>query len=249
MAKKHLLLLLFLMSIVLGGCAFSSSKNTPPSFDGIAEADQYEVKAEIPGKVNDVYVKEGDEVKKGQTLATLDDSLLKNQLEAARANLELARLKYEQVAGKDQNLEKQAKTGIKLAQTQVDLAKLQLVKTKIQAPVSGVVLYPSVKPGDYVNPGSTVAAIVDLNKIYVKYYIPEKYLNRIKLGDTVCVKNENLKMAPTGKVVYISPKGEFTPKPAETREAQSEISYLVKVELTKDFQDVRPGMLLTLTLP
>ncbi|NYE56783.1 efflux RND transporter periplasmic adaptor subunit [Carboxydothermus ferrireducens] len=249
MAKKYLLLLLFLMSIVLGGCAFSGTKNTPPSFDGIAEADQYEVKAEIAGKVNNVFVKEGDEIKKGQLLVALDDSLLKNQLEAARANLELARLKYEQVAGKNQNLEEQAKAGIKLAQTQVDLAKIQLEKAKIYSPVSGTVLTTPVKPGEFVNPGTTVATIIDLDKIYVTYYIPEKYLNRIKLGDTVCVKNENLKMAPTGKVVYISPKGEFTPKPAETREDQSEISYLVKIELTKDFQDVRPGMLLTLTLP
>jgi len=241
--------MILIFSLLAGGCAFSGTKNTPPSFDGIAEADQYEVKAEIAGKVNNVFVKEGDEIKKGQLLVALDDSLLKNQLEAARANLELARLKYEQVAGKNQNLEDQAKAGIKFAQTQVDLAKIQLEKANIASPVNGTVLTTPVKPGEFVNPGTTVATIIDLNKIYVKYYIPEKYLNRIKLGDTVCVKNENLKMAPTGKVVYISPKGEFTPKPAETREDQSEISYLVKIELTKDYQDVLPGMLLTLTLP
>ncbi|ABB14607.1 efflux RND transporter periplasmic adaptor subunit [Carboxydothermus hydrogenoformans] len=249
MAKKSLIIMILIFSLLAGGCSLNGDKNTPPSFDGIAEADQYEVKAEIAGKVNNVFVKEGDEIKKGQPLVALDDSLLKNQLEAARANLELARLKYEQVEGKGQNLEDQAKAGIKLAQTQVDLAKIQLEKAKISSPVSGTVLTTPVKPGEFVNPGTTVATIIDLGKIYVKYYIPEKYLNRIKLGDTVCVKNENLKMAPTGKVVYISPKGEFTPKPAETREDQSEISYLVKIELTKDFQDVQPGMLLTLTLP
>jgi len=249
MAKRHFLIFLALFTLVFTGCTFTSNKNAPPSFDGMAEADQYEVKAEIAGKVKAVYVNEGDQVNSTQNLVLLDNAVLKNQLIAAEANYELAKLKYDQVEGKNKNLEDQARAGIKFAKTQVDFAKIQLEKTNIKAPVSATVLTVAVKPGEFVNPGSTVANLIDLKHIYVKYFIPEKYLNRIKLGDIVCVKNENLTMAPTGKIVYISPRGEFTPKPAETRDDQSEISYLVKVVLTKDFKDVRPGMILTLTLP
>lgn len=144
--------------------------------------------AEFAGRLNSVYVKEGQRVSKGQILARIDDGGLSQQVSQLEAQAKLAQTTFErQKKLWEQNIGSeiqylQAETNAKAAQNALNQARSQLYKTTVRAPFSGVVDAIITNQGATVAPGSQIIRIVNLNNMYVEADIPEKYIASIQKG-------------------------------------------------------------------
>lgn len=165
------------------------------------------ISAQVPGRVDKVYVDDNQDVKQGEVLVELDPrdyesnlsqaqaALKVNQAEADRANAVLAR--YEAIrnsaAVSPQDYEetvaaaRKANAQVVAGQAAVAAAQLQLAYTKVTAPFTGRIARKSIEPGAYVQPGQAMMALVD-PRVWVEANFKETQLKRIKPGDPVRIK-------------------------------------------------------------
>lgn len=137
----------------------------------------------------------------------------------------------------------QARAQLKSAEASLEQARLQLSYTEIKAPMDGIVLSKAAENGEFVNPGTTVIVLGDLAHPWLRAYINEKDLGRLKLGDAVDVKTDAFKdKTYKGRVSFISSQAEFTPKSVQTFEERVKLMYRVKIELENPDGELKPGM-------
>ena len=144
---------------------------------------------EFGGRLNQILVEEGQEVKRGTLLAVIDDAGLQDQLDQMKLQLYLAKTTFERTQRLwDQKIGSEmmyleAKTRFKSQQKQVAQMRDQLSKTKIYAPFSGVIDEIIARKGSALAPGMTpVMRIVNLDNMYVESDVPENYLANITKG-------------------------------------------------------------------
>ena len=144
---------------------------------------------EFGGRLNQILVKEGQEVKKGTLLAVIDDAGLQDQLDQMKLQLHLVKTTFERTQRLwDQKIGSEmmyleAKTRFKSQQKQVAQMRNQLSKTKIYAPFSGVIDEIIARKGSTLAPGMTpIMRIVNLDNMYVESDVPENYLANITKG-------------------------------------------------------------------
>ena len=112
----------------------------------------------------------------------------------------------------------------------------QISRSTLKAPIQGTVLERFKEASELVNPGQPILKVADLSKIELKAYVSESQLTDFKINDEVTLQadhGENLKQY-TGRISWISPKAEFTPKIIQTREERVNLVYAVKVEVIND---------------
>ena len=144
---------------------------------------------EFGGRLNQILVKEGQEVEKGTLLAVIDDAGLQDQLDQMKLQLQLAKTTFERTQRLwDQKIGSEmmyleAKTRFKSQQKQVAQMRNQLSKTKLYAPFSGVIDEIIARKGSALAPGITpIMRIVNLDNMYVESDVPENYLANITKG-------------------------------------------------------------------
>ncbi|NND61956.1 MAG: efflux RND transporter periplasmic adaptor subunit [Flavobacteriaceae bacterium] len=149
---------------------------------------------EYQGILTQVFVKEGDRVRKGQQLARIDDGGLSSQVSQLEVQAQLAKTTFERqkrlweqkIGSEIQYL--QAKTNYESAQNAVDQLKSQLGKTSIRAPFSGVIDDVITDQGTVVSPGQGVFRIVNLKDMYIKADVPERFLSSVIPGKEVSIE-------------------------------------------------------------
>ena len=128
-------------------------------------------------------------------------------------------------------------------QQAVSVAQQQLSYVDLTSPVAGSVTVRLAEAGEVVATGQAVLRIASLDHPWVRVYINEKDLPRIKLGQTAEVRVDGLSdKAFEGRVVFISPKAEFTPKTVETRDLRIDLVYRIKVEVDNPAGILKIGM-------
>ncbi|MGI6685471.1 MAG: HlyD family secretion protein [Bacillota bacterium] len=121
--------------------------------------------------------------------------------------------------------------------------KVQLEKTKITAPIEGIVTEKTVEAGETINMGSTVAVVTNLRDLWVEVFIAEADLGKIKLGDQALIKVDAFpEEGFPGEVVYISHEAEFTPKNVQTKEERTNMVFKVKIAVDNEEGRLKPGM-------
>lgn len=162
---------------------------------------------EYSGTLNNVYVKEGQKVSKGQILAKIDDGGLSSQLAQMQTQYELAKTTFERqkrlweqkIGSEIQYL--QAKATMEGMESSVKQMEAQVGKTNVRAPFSGTIDKVISDQGQVVSPGnSQLMRIVSLKNMYVKASIPENYLGTVKKGTFVNVKFTSLGTIIEGEV-------------------------------------------------
>lgn len=148
---------------------------------------------ETAGQILNIYVKEGDQVKKGQALARLDDGGMSNQLAQLEANLSLAKTTYERqerlwsqkIGSEIQFL--QTKTNYESQKNAVSNLKKMIGKYTIRAPFTGVIDDVIKEQGTVIapGPGSELFRIVNLGDMYIETEVSENYITAIKEGKSV----------------------------------------------------------------
>lgn len=150
---------------------------------------------EMNGTLQKVYVKEGQSVKKGQLLATIDDGGMSSQLTQLKTQEALAKTTFERqkrlwdqkIGSEIQFL--QAQTNYEAIRSSVAQAESQLAKSNIRAPFSGIIDDVIQDQGTVVSPanGMAVFRIINLSNMYIAVDVPENYINGVTVGKDVKV--------------------------------------------------------------
>ena len=153
-------------------------------------------------------------------------------LKGAKTQLDNARNSLRALAAKEEQLN-----------AQLALLSSQLRDAKITAPIKGTILAKYISAGEIARPGSPIVSIAELENLWIKVYLTEKELGRIKLGDTVQLEVGAFsdKTYP-GTIAWISPKAEFTPQNVQTKEARADLVYAVKVNVKNPDGELKIGM-------
>ena len=174
---------------------------------GIVEAkNNVTIVAEIPAVIKSIKVKEGQKVKKGTLLVSLDSETVQNQIDELNTKLKLATFVYEKQGNlRDENIGSEldyetALNNKESIERALETAKSQLSKTKILAPYDGVVddIFP--REGELAGPQFPVIRFVSLGNVSINVDVPESYLNKIKKGDEVEVSFPDLGIIHTSTI-------------------------------------------------
>lgn len=235
---------LFLL-LLLAGC---SNEHKPVRYDGRVEARQIRVSAQTPGVIEKLLVDEGELVNKMQPLVGVNSERLQAQYEQIIADLRFAQAtlrKYQQLL-RDGAISRQQydelSARVEVLSAQVKNIKIQLKDTAIVAPQNGTILTIYARPGEYVQPGSPILELADLNIMEVRIYVPLKKLAELKIGQTVSVKVDGLSQTLSGKISWIAAEAEFTPKTILTAETRTTLVYAVKVKIANTQGVLKIGM-------
>ena len=146
------------------------------------------VASKLMGVVRAVHVQEGDTVKQGDLLVTIDQRQVKAQLEQAQANLEIASKEYRryQQLLKEQSASQQefdrAEARYREAQAAVDSARVSQKDALVRAPYDGRVVTKMINPGDLASPGTPFFTIEEEGLFCTDLVLPERYIQAIQLG-------------------------------------------------------------------
>jgi len=168
----------------------------------------------------------------------------KEQVEQAREAARQARERAAMVkAGPRKETIAQARARAAQAQQSSEVAKTRLGYAELRSPIKGVVLSENAENGEFVAAGTPVVTIGDLSKVWLRGYIPETSLGRVKLGQEVKVRTDTYRdKVYEGTVSFISSQAEFTPKTVETPEERVKLVYRIKIDIPNPAQELKPGM-------
>lgn len=164
------------------------------------------------------------------------------ELAQADALLQQARLLPHTVQLKRQEWQS-AQANLAAAQAQVREAAANLADTIISAPADGVLLTRQVEPGEIVNPGTPLFTLVNLQQLYLKVFINEPDIGKIRLGQEARIYVDAFpeRFFPAF-VSRVSPRAEFTPKYVETREERVNLVFAVELRADNPEGYLKPGM-------
>lgn len=180
---------------------------------GTAKAQQgVDIAVETSGVVEEIGFQANERVEAGKVLLRLDDSVDRAQLGAAKAELDLANTQLaRQQELRQRGVATQAaydEAVAKVATARSALARLEalIAQKTIPAPFAGVIGIPRVDVGGYVQPGTMVATLQDLDRMNVDFTVPEQVAGQLSLGQTVGFGTEAGRFALEGRIVGIDPK-------------------------------------------
>jgi len=129
------------------------------------------------------------------------------------------------------------------ARAQIALIDSQLADTFARSPIDGVVMVKSADKGEILAPGTTVATVGDIDHPWLRAYIGEKDLGRVKLGSRLKVTTDSYPgKTYNGRVSFISSEAEFTPKQIQTSEERVKLVYRIKVEIDNPQHELKANM-------
>ena len=179
-----------------------------------------------------------------EQLNTLTSGARIEQRQRAVAALKQAEAEYALVkAGPRRESIDQARAKVAAAAAALDQARRQLAYTELLSPTDGIVLSTAAEPGEYLNPATPVLTVGDLARPWLRAYINERDLGRVKLQQDVAVSTDSYqdKTYP-GRITFIGSQAEFTPKTVQTFEERVKLMYRVKIALANPELELKPGM-------
>ena len=193
---------------------------------------------EMQGVLKSINANMGDEVKSGQTIATIDDGGMREQLAQAREQLKLAKMTYERqkrLWDKEIGSEMdflQAETSYNSLVAQVEQLEKTLARSVVSAPYSGIIDEVTAELGQLMVPGQTpVLRLVNLDNMYIKADLPESYLPNIEIGKDVVVTLNVLGEEVDAKVSKV---GSYI-KPSNR-------TFLIEVDLPNKDRKIKPNL-------
>jgi HlyD family secretion protein len=165
-----------------------------------------------------------------------------SMVERAKAGVRVAQASALEVQRREQEIAAR-RAEVERAGAQLALIETQLEDTIAHAPASGVVLMKSADPGEVLAPGTSVLTIGDLEHPWVRGYINERDLGRVRIGSPVKVTTDaHPGKVYKGRLTFISSEAEFTPKQIQTTEERVKLVYRVKIEVENPNGELKSNM-------
>jgi HlyD family secretion protein len=124
----------------------------------------------------------------------------------------------------------------------IQLVDSQLGDTVAVSPIDGVVLVKSADPGEVLAPGTSVVTIGDIDHPWVRAYVNEPDLPKVKLGQAVKVTTDVPGKVYNGRISFISSQAEFTPKQIQTQQERVKLVYRVKIDVENPKRELKQNM-------
>jgi len=273
--KKILLVLVAIVLLAAAGATIwhlnSRNGNNADKLVLYGNVDIRQVQLAFNGaeRIDRMLASEGQQVKTGQLLATLDTATLQQKVHKADADVEVARLAAanaahtyrrtralvakhfvaQQQADDARTASDAAQAKLQAAQAAQELANQALADASLYAPTDGVIQDRILQPGDMATPQRPVYTLALTSPLWVRTYVQETDLGRLKPGMAAEISTDSY----PGKhyrawIGYISPSAEFTPKSVETTEVRSSLVYQVRVFVCNPQNELRQGMPATVTV-
>lgn len=132
---------------------------------------------------------------------------------------------------------------VERAQAQRGLLDVQLQDRTLLSPIAAVVLAKSAEPGEVLAGGATVLTLGDLSRPWVRGYVGERDLGRVKLGMAASISTDSFPdKRYRGRITFISSEAEFTPKQIQTQEERQKLVYRIKIEVENPNQELKDNM-------
>ena len=179
-----------------------------------------------------------------ENLKLVKEGPRREQIEQARAAVAEAQQRYELVRnGPRKESIEQARARLEQTRAALGLAETRLGYAIVICPLSGIVLSEHVEAGEYVAPGTPVITVGDLEHVWLRAYINETDLGRIKLGRRVRLTADTYPgKVYDGTLSFIASEAEFTPKNVQTQQERVKLVYRVKIDVANPDMELKPGM-------
>lgn len=300
--------------LALGGC---SNADRPLTLYGTVDIREVALAFRQSGRVTSVDVEEGDRIKAGSAVASLDDEPFREAVAAAEARVELARAQLsrlergprrqeieqaraavteadarvtaaaQELARKTRLLDSGAsserevtlareqhettkarlatakeqldlategsreeditagRAQLRLAEAQLEQARTALADTRLAAPSDGIVLTRVHEPGAIVTAGAPIAILSLSDPVVIRAYVPEPHLGDVSPGTRVEITTDSSPRTYDGRVGFVSPRAEFTPKNVETPELRTDLVYRLRIIVGDADERLLQGMPVT----
>jgi len=137
----------------------------------------------------------------------------------------------------------QAKASFNAADANVKLLQKRVNDCYILSPINGQIVKKFVEIGETVTPQSSLVKVSDLGEVKVVVYVQEADLGKVKLGQKAEIYSDSYEnKSYEGKVTYISPEAEFTPKNIQTKEERTKLVFAVKITAPNPDYELKAGM-------
>ena len=164
-------------------------------------------------------------------------TISKSRLNAAEENL----LKVQNISRPEEII--QIRSNHENAKANVALIEKQIKDSHIISPINGFIVENYMELGELVNMGTALIKISDLSRVELTVYVNEENLGKVKLGQTAEVTTDSFKdKSYEGKVIFISPEAEFTPKNIQTKDERTKLVFAVKIEILNPDFELKSGM-------
>ena len=224
------LLIVLVTAAMLGGC----NEKHDPGYQGWVEADMIFVSPDEPGRVIKLNVREGDQVKEGVQLYSVDDDLQKADLNQNNATLANAQQTYDRASalsktgsGTQANLDS-AVSALRVAEARVVTSQTRLTRRSAFAPVSGTIQQIYFREGEMVPAQRPVLSIMPPGNMKLRFFVPEAELPKLAIGDEVRVTCDNCAADLTAKIYFIATTAEYTPPVIYSLEERNKLVYLIQ---------------------
>jgi RND family efflux transporter MFP subunit len=161
------------------------------------------------GKITKFYKDKGSFVKKGEIILEIDNELLKANLDAAKAQFELAEItfqKQEEIYKQNVNSEiqyLQSKYGMEQLKANLSMIQTRYNNTFLKAPFSGYIDYKYFEEGELAPAGQPIVNLIDISKVKIEAGVPENYTTSIKKGDVAKASVEAVGKEFKGKISFV----------------------------------------------
>ncbi len=206
--------------------------------EGFASAEKYD-KAKTDHEMAEAQVKQTLEL-----LKLAKEGPRKENIDQARAALREAKERYKKVKkGPREEAIDQVRARLSKAKAELALAETRIGYAEVVSPLTGVVLSENIEAGEYVVPGTPVVTVGDLVNVWVRGYVNETDLGRVKLGQSVHVRSDTYPdKIYDGKISFIASQAEFTPKSVQTEKERVKLVFRIKVDIRNPAMELKPGM-------
>jgi HlyD family secretion protein len=177
-------------------------------------------------------------------ISAQDRDLARTALKRSDATLKAAEQRYnEAVEGSRKEDIAIARANLNQADADLGLSRIDVSYTTLRAPASGVITVRQAELGEVVSPGSPVVTLADLDHIWLRAYIAETDLGRIHWGQDATITTDTYPGKQYhGRISFISPDAEFTPKSVQTYKERVTLVYRIKIDIDNPNHELKPGM-------
>lgn len=170
-----------------------------------------ELSSEASGKITAIYFKEGERVRKGDLLLTINDADMQAQLqrfkyqEALLVEREFRQRMLLEKEAVSQEVYDRALADLNTNRAEMLMVEAQIAKTQVKAPFDGIIGLRMVSEGSFISPGTRIAPLVKMQPVKIEFSIPERYVSEVKPGNPIIFYFGNASKRYEAKVYAVEP--------------------------------------------
>lgn len=200
-----------------------------------SEADAADTQVRTAKAERDAQQQVLDQLRAGSRIEEKAQAAARAAEAQAAANLVIAGPRVEEIRA--------ATAQVEAAKSRVDQLDISIAELTIRAPAAARVESLDLRPGDVLAPNAPAATLLEDDQLYVRLYVPETQIGRIKVGEVVPISVDSWPDRTfKGKVEHINQRGEYSPRNLQTADERADQVFAVRIGLIEGKDELRAGM-------